>query len=196
MGVGVGAAENSAVLRVGSGASAMSHAGWLDVWTLVLALISREPPVVVILFWLAVAFAVLMIAEGLRASFFPFRSVAPRGARPRSESSYAPQPDSSAAGAGSRAFEAAPVKFAPRPIARNPKRRIVSLRRQSPPKPRINRVSLPVEPPQAGPSEEATAMFEAEQPAELATAQEMENHHHLAALPPDAYAAVQVANMA
>ena len=130
----------------------MGHAGWVDVWNLVLTLVGREPPIIAILYWLAFAFALLMIAEGLRANFFPFRPVGPRIAEPESAgSALAPQVQASTGeDALMEAFEVSTAKFAPRSLARNPKRRIISLRRQTPPKPRIRRLPQTVEPPRSG----------------------------------------------
>jgi hypothetical protein len=173
----------------------MSHAGWLDVWNLVLALVAREPPLLAILIWLAFAFALLMIAEGLRANFFPFRPVGPRIATPSSGMPVTPPQVVADSGEGEpmTEFSVAPAKFAPRPLARNAKRRIISLRRQTPPKPQIKRLPRTVEPPKSGPID-VTSVFEQETPETAAPAE----LHHLTALPPDAFAAaaVQAANVA
>jgi len=48
-------------------------AEWRDIWTVAYAVVARQPTPVPIFVWLGVAFFVLMIVEGLRASFLPRR---------------------------------------------------------------------------------------------------------------------------
>jgi hypothetical protein len=47
----------------------MSHAGWSDLWERVLTLVGAEAAPYRVLFGLGAAFVILMIVEGLRASF-------------------------------------------------------------------------------------------------------------------------------
>ena len=49
----------------------MSHAGWGDLWTQALALLSAEPVHLRILTGLGAAFCALIFVEGLRACFLP-----------------------------------------------------------------------------------------------------------------------------
>ena len=103
----------------------MSHAGWKDVFNLVVALIGRESAPVQIFIYVGIAFLLLMVAEGLRANFFPWRPVAPRGERRKREAPMAMSPMSEAprveASVGGSRKEAGPAaaapKFVPRPGA-------------------------------------------------------------------------------
>lgn len=100
----------------------MLHAGWNDIWTLVLARFGSEAIETRLAIGLCVAFLVLMMVEGLRASFLPVRGSAPLHAPDASEPNTEPVPKKRPAAA----------KFTPRAwvAPRRPKRRnTVSLHR-------------------------------------------------------------------
>jgi hypothetical protein len=59
-----------------SGGVGVNQAEWKDVVSLVVSLIGRQPVPMQIFSWLLVAFLVLMLIEGLRATFLPRRVVA------------------------------------------------------------------------------------------------------------------------
>ena len=54
------------------GVSAMA-AEWKDIWTVTSQVVAQQPPPIQIFFWMGVVFIVLMVVEGLRASFLPRR---------------------------------------------------------------------------------------------------------------------------
>jgi len=70
----------------------MSTRNWGDLWDLLIALMSREPIFVEIMFWLGVAFLAVMVLEGLRSSFFPKRTTeaAPSASAPSIEGADEP----------------------------------------------------------------------------------------------------------
>jgi hypothetical protein len=118
----------------------MNHAVWKDVWSLVVSLIGREAPPVQIFLWLVLVFAVLMMIEGLRATFLPRRVVAQIHRR-------GPLPARSEMGRSTQAEPAATARnaFVPRSrsmaLSRNAKRSIRTIKRQEPSRPTIRRVS-------------------------------------------------------
>jgi len=70
---------------------------WYEIGMRIVGLVAKEPPFIQIAVSLAVAFAALMILEGLRASFAPRRS-AEADARPvRSASAFPPSAPTKAA---------------------------------------------------------------------------------------------------
>jgi hypothetical protein len=103
--------------------------GWREIGMVIAGTVAKEPPFIQIAIGLSVAFAALMILEGLRASFVPRRTSEPsirvQSARP--------------------AFHSAPGKAATPP--RNPKRseNIVKLHRAPKPIIRRNTVKAPEE---------------------------------------------------
>jgi len=136
----------------------MNHAGWKDVVDLALALIARESAPAQIFLFLMLAFAMLMILEGLRANFFPWRSVVPRRDKRRPQITGDIQPEAPPAHA-SASREATGIEVRPRlklSLARPVKRPTQGMRRQKAPRPQIKRMP-PLEP--AEPV--ATQVFEA-----------------------------------
>jgi hypothetical protein len=131
----------------------MSHGGWKDVLDLALSLVARESAPAQIFITLMLAFAALMMLEGLRANFFPWRPVAPRRDRRR------PQIVGDGAAAAPRAQasaprEAASVEIRPRlqlSLARPVKRPSQGMRRQKPTRPKIKRMP-PLEPSEPAPT--------------------------------------------
>ena len=113
----------------------MSAAGWKDVLNLALGLIAREPAPAQIFIYLMIAFAALMIAEGLRANFFPWRPVSPRrDRRAREANVVATAPPVAQAMPAKRE---ARLQFL---VARNVKRPTEGMRRHKPMRPQIRRM--------------------------------------------------------
>lgn len=120
----------------------MTHAGWKDVLNLALGLIARQPAPAQIFIYLMLAFTVLMIAEGLRANFFPWRPVVPRRAK-------RVQPTNAVETMSPPQAQAAPAKREARlqiSIARHVKRPTEGIRRQKPMRPQIRRMPSVVPP--------------------------------------------------
>ena len=124
----------------------MSHAGWGDVWNLVLALMRAQPVQFQILMGLTVAFAAVMIVEGLRASFLPGYRTPPHLSYNRN--SAPPKPAAATRASVSDAKLLAPrasASFRPREVERarsnlkRPKPRISTHRAV---RPKIRRVTL------------------------------------------------------
>ncbi len=136
----------------------MSHAGWKDVLDLALALIARQSAPTQIFLYLALAFTALMVAEGLRANFFPWRSVVPRrdkrGLQSASDARNDTPREHASASADMTILEVRPrAKLA---VARHVKRPNQGIRKQRPMRPQIKRLPpLPASEPQA------TQVFEA-----------------------------------
>ena len=136
----------------------MGHAGWKNVLDLLLALIGREPAPMQIFIYLMAAFAALMILEGLRANFFPWRSVVPRRDKRRLQQvtavlAEAPLREASAPRDMSSNANPQRAKLA---LARPVKRPTQGIRRQKPMRPQIRRMP-PLEPSEITP----TQVFEA-----------------------------------
>jgi uncharacterized protein YjeT (DUF2065 family) len=124
----------------------MVQADWKDVVSLAVKLIAREPPPVQIFVWLLVAFAVLMVVEGLRATFLPRRYVSQiqrRAAGSLSIPVGAERPKALSGAPISQTFEARKVRFTPAPplLARNNRLSAAVPRRQETTKPKIRRIS-------------------------------------------------------
>jgi hypothetical protein len=139
----------------------MSHAGWVDVWKLVLAIVAREPVAFQIFFGVGAAFAAVMFLEGIYASFLPVR-YAKLIARKFPGDGLKPVRTASASGpVASRAYESQSAPFAPRPrnLSRNHKKQTSGISRHRPTKPGIHRVTMP----NAAPSFFAAQPFEAEE---------------------------------
>jgi hypothetical protein len=136
----------------------MSHAGWKDVLDLALALVARESAPAQIFIFLMLAFALLMVLEGLRANFFPWRSVVPRRDRRRLQPlaaalAEAPRREvSTPRDVPSSANLLRPKLLTARPV----KRPTQGMRRQKPTRPQIKRMP-PLEPSETPP----TQVFEA-----------------------------------
>lgn len=113
----------------------MSVTGWRDIGVLIARLMAKEPPYLAIAIGLCVAFALLMIMEGLRASFLPRRT--------EHESSHREQSMPHLASAD---FRSAPVNIAKLP--RNPKRQLNVVKSHRMPRPAIRRdvVKTPEQP--------------------------------------------------
>ena len=131
----------------------MSHAGWKDVLDLALALIARESAPAQIFIFLMLAFVALMVLEGLRANFFPWRPVAPRRGKRQAaivEDALAEAPRVHAAARR----ETASIEKRPRlqlSLARPVKRPSQGMRRQKPTRPQIKRMP-PLEPSEPAPT--------------------------------------------
>jgi hypothetical protein len=114
---------------------------WKDVGSLVMALIGRQPVPMQIFSWLLIAFALLMLVEGLRATFLPRRVVAQIRRREPLETDrrlhlHAPAP------ATSSSTETAPRRLSiGLGMTRNAKRSVRTINRREPPRPTIRRVS-------------------------------------------------------
>ena len=128
----------------------MSHAGWGNIWNLVLALVRAQPIQIQILVGLGLAFLAVMVLEGLRASFLPGYRALPHHPYIRntvpSESRKQTVTASSAPSAEMRSVIARmPAPFRPREIARpqfNLKRAKFAVSRHSAERPKIRRASL------------------------------------------------------
>ena len=112
----------------------MSHAGWIDIWKRVIELLAAEPIEVRIAVGLGVAFAMVMLLEGLRTSFLPAGRKKGQPAPRDAMTVAAPQKKSAA-----KSVAAAPVRIKMQAI--NPKVVKVHIKPYSPPRPQIRRVS-------------------------------------------------------
>jgi hypothetical protein len=131
----------------------MSHAEWKDVLDLALALIARESAPAQIFIFLLLAFTALMVLEGLRANFFPWRSVVPRRDKRRAQT-LADGPVEASRAHASAPRETASVENRPRlqlSLARPVKRPSQGMRRQKPTRPQIKRMP-PLEPSEPAPT--------------------------------------------
>jgi hypothetical protein len=129
----------------------------MDVVDLALALIAREPAPAQIFIFLMLAFATLMVLEGLRANFFPWRSVVPRRNRRAERLAALPEPAPRIEAAAPRDVHIAAIPPRARlTTARPVKRPTQGMRRHKPTRPQIKRMP-PLEP--AEPV--ATQVFEA-----------------------------------
>jgi len=111
----------------------MSHAGWGRLWNEALALFGAAPVVQRLFIMLFVAFVVLMIVEGLRASFVPVRPAAhrPKPAKPQLQ----PQTKTSDV----KLSIAPRTPFRPRSVARCQRKPLMRVRQQQAERPRIHR---------------------------------------------------------
>jgi hypothetical protein len=123
------------------GRSAMSHAGWSEIWKLALSQFGTETIQFRIFVGLGIAFVALMIVEGLRVSFvtghhLPARQSSAVEIQPRKK------PFKKTAVAATQSFQASSGPFRPRALGRtnNPKRTNgrISLHRAA--RPKIRRI--------------------------------------------------------
>ncbi len=119
----------------------MNQAEWKDVGSLVVSLIGRQPAPMQIFSWLLIVFALLMLIEGLRATFLPRRVVAqirrrgPLEEEPARRTLASVAPDSAPTESVPRRFNASTT------AARNAKRVIRTVNRHEPTRPKIRRIS-------------------------------------------------------
>ena len=114
----------------------MSHAGWSDLWGRVLTLVGAEAAPYRILFGLGAAFVILMIVEGLRASFRSGYRIIPNTAKP---SVSVPKPVVKAAEMH-HATTASLAPFRPRDVEYNQKRVKLRANKHCVLRPQIRRV--------------------------------------------------------
>lgn len=117
----------------------MNHAEWKDVWSLVVSLIGRQSPPSQIFSWLLIAFALLMLVEGLRTTFLPRRVVAQIHRRNSRE--HEAGPPRKAASSEPMSPAAPRAAFTATNAARNAKRSDRALNRREPVRPKIRRTS-------------------------------------------------------
>lgn len=106
----------------------MGHAGWADIWSLLLAHIGAQAIEVRILIGLGAAFTALMIVEGLRASFLPRRAMPSAGVASKPAGVLRPE----------KTVTHAPFRPRPAPAA-VPKRAKVAVKAHQTERPRIKR---------------------------------------------------------
>ncbi len=120
----------------------MNKAGWVDVWHLALAVVSRQPPFVQIMCATGVVFIAVMAVEGLRTSLVAIwraHRSAPAPAPARSEPVALAAPAAIADAPASRAFSARSVPRAAATSARKRKPLTVAARLFRSPRPTIRR---------------------------------------------------------
>jgi hypothetical protein len=113
----------------------MNHAEWKDVFAMVASLIGRQSPPAQIFSWLLIVFVVLMVIEGLRATFLPHRVVAQIRRRNPPEIPFAGRESASPVAAGT------PRRLLSAATSHNTKRIVRALSPHEPPRPTIRRVS-------------------------------------------------------
>jgi hypothetical protein len=69
-------------LPVSGGMSAMAHAGLIDVWRMLRAIVERQTPFAQIMITVGTAFFIVMAIEGIRTSILAMRRGAEAGNRP------------------------------------------------------------------------------------------------------------------
>jgi hypothetical protein len=118
----------------------MSHAGWGEIWKLVLAQYGAQSIQFRILIGLGVAFVALMIVEGLRVSFVTGHRL-PTRQRNVEETPPKKKSVKKVAGAETRSFAASWGPFHPHDAVRthNPKRTKGRIRRHRAARPKIHR---------------------------------------------------------
>ncbi|MGA7713801.1 MAG: hypothetical protein WCA81_18045 [Rhizomicrobium sp.] len=128
--------------RCNRGRSAMSHAGWGDVWNLALTVVRAQTVPIQILIGLSAAFVAVMALEGLRASFMPGYRAQPHHPYVRSTAASAPPAPKVKASAVETTSLMTPVPFRPRQRSNHiPKRMKLHVSRHSAARPTIRRVS-------------------------------------------------------
>jgi len=120
----------------------MNKAGWADVWHLVLAIMSRQPPFIQIMYATGAVFIAVMALEGVRtslAAIWRAHAAGPVPAPPKSEPVSMAAPLSVSAGPVTRAFSAPRVPHAAATATRKRKALTVPARQFRSPRPTIRR---------------------------------------------------------
>ncbi len=120
----------------------MNKAGWVDVWHLVLAIMSRQPPFIQIMYATGAVFILVMAVEGVRtslASIWRAHAAGPVLAPPRSEPVTLAAPLSGPGAPITRAFSVPRVPHAAPTGARKRKALTVAARQFRSPRPTIRR---------------------------------------------------------
>jgi len=120
----------------------MNKAGWVDVWHLAVAIVSRQPPFVQIMYATAAVFVAVMAVEGVRtslAAIWRAHRAAPASAPPQEEPVVLAAPSPIAGAPVTRNFSVRSVPHAAATNTRKRKPLTVAARQFRSPRPQIRR---------------------------------------------------------